>query len=92
MTSWFLATQITGIKNKMSAIVSDWESLNRSICDHELDDYRAMYNALLKAQSIIENNATLILCDEDDLNELENKKDDNKEIYYASGESIDKIK
>jgi flavodoxin len=46
--------------SKMKAIISDWESLNRSLCDSELDDYNSMMDSLIRAQAIIEGNATKI--------------------------------
>lgn len=60
MTSWFLECQIEGLQSKLNAIRSDWESLNRSLCDSELDDYNSMLDALIKAQATIDASAIRI--------------------------------
>ena len=60
MTSWFLECQIEGLESKMKVIISDWEALNRSLCDSELNDYNSMLGSLRRAQAIIDGNAARI--------------------------------
>lgn len=54
MSTWFLDCQIKGLESKMESIMSDWESLERSlVVDSELDDYNSMWRSLKRAQTII---------------------------------------